>query len=254
MKLWKRNAVVAAIVLFVCVAVYLNWSYGQQEAVNGSSTTPTTVSNAGGDAKTLGEAALVSTDSLTTDDTEEVSLASWDVAEVNADTSAHSDSDRYFANARLSREEARASALSILQDTVDDPEASETAVNAAADSITAMASATLAESQIENLVTAKGYTECVAFIGENSVSVVVATPTGTLEAADVAKITDIVLGETDYAASAVKVVLAEGSEAQTTMAEQEAVEETAAEQTVEEPVIAEATLTETGENAENIME
>ena len=27
MKLWKRNAVVAAIVLFVCVAVYLNWSY-----------------------------------------------------------------------------------------------------------------------------------------------------------------------------------------------------------------------------------
>ena len=29
MKLWKRNAVVAAIVLFVCVAVYLNWSYDQ---------------------------------------------------------------------------------------------------------------------------------------------------------------------------------------------------------------------------------
>ena len=27
MKVWKRNAVVAAIVLFVCVAVYLNWSY-----------------------------------------------------------------------------------------------------------------------------------------------------------------------------------------------------------------------------------
>ena len=32
MKLWKRNAVVAAIVLFVCVAVYLNWSYQQDEA------------------------------------------------------------------------------------------------------------------------------------------------------------------------------------------------------------------------------
>ena len=36
MKLWKRNAVVAAIVLFVCVAVYLNWSYDQSSAVNGS--------------------------------------------------------------------------------------------------------------------------------------------------------------------------------------------------------------------------
>ena len=30
MKVWKRNAVVAAIVLFVCVAVYLNWSYQKE--------------------------------------------------------------------------------------------------------------------------------------------------------------------------------------------------------------------------------
>ena len=44
MKLWKRNAVVAAIVLFVCVAVYLNWNY------------PNDTADAG---KTLGEAALV---------------------------------------------------------------------------------------------------------------------------------------------------------------------------------------------------
>ena len=44
MKLWKRNAVVAAIVLFVCVAVYLNWSYQQDEVDAG---------------KTLGQTALV---------------------------------------------------------------------------------------------------------------------------------------------------------------------------------------------------
>ena len=29
-QLWKRNAVVAAIALFVCAAVYLNWSYEQE--------------------------------------------------------------------------------------------------------------------------------------------------------------------------------------------------------------------------------
>ena len=240
MKLWKRNAVVAAIVLFVCVAVYLNWSYGQQEAVNGSNAAPTNISNEGGNTKTLGEAALVSTDSLNSDGTEEVILDSWDVQEVS-----------YFANARLSREEARASALAILQETVDDPEASEAVINAAADSITAMASATLAESQIESLVTAKGYTECVAFIGENSVSVVVATPTGTLEAADVAKITDIVLGETSYSANSVKVVLAEGEAAQSTMMEQSETEETVAEQPVEEPTLTEPAM---AEETENIME
>ena len=47
MKLWKRNAVVAAIVLFVCVAVYLNWSYSQDGAGETADT-----------GKVLGEAAL----------------------------------------------------------------------------------------------------------------------------------------------------------------------------------------------------
>ena len=29
-QLWKRNAVVAVIAVFVCAAVYLNWSYEQE--------------------------------------------------------------------------------------------------------------------------------------------------------------------------------------------------------------------------------
>ncbi|MCD7753532.1 MAG: SpoIIIAH-like family protein [Clostridiales bacterium] len=218
MKLWKRNVVVAAIVLFVCVAVYLNWTYDQEAAVSTSGdTSASALASEDGDTetKTLGEAALVSADDSeaaeeTSGDTEEIVIDSWDSAEVTEETvSETGDSSGYFAEARLSREEARASALSILQETVDDPEASDAAVSAAAESITAMASATLAESQIESLVTAKGYPECVAFIGDNSVSVVVSTESGELSGADVAKITDIVLGETDFSASSVKVVLAE---------------------------------------------
>lgn len=215
MKLWKRNAVVAAIVLFVCVAVYLNWSYGQEEsAVNGAEAV-TTSSESTEANKTLGEAALVNSDgsSGAEEVTEDVVLDTWE-SEESAEAAAvtgqeEETSGGYFATARLNREEARAEALAILQDTVESGDADETAVNAASESITAMANATLAESQIENLVTAKGYSDCVAFIGENSVSVVVSTASGTLEAEDVAKITDIVLGETDVAASAVKVVLAQ---------------------------------------------
>ena len=45
MKLWKRNAVVVAIVLFVCAAVYLNWSYQKEGDTEAG--------------KTLGQAALV---------------------------------------------------------------------------------------------------------------------------------------------------------------------------------------------------
>lgn len=231
MKLWKRNAVVAAIVLFVCVAVYLNWSY-DQESASGLAETTNLSTQEEGSSKTLGEAALVNSaesdqstetsggsDASAEDGTEtsgeadDIILDTWEIDDAMSQeptvTEAAGASGDYFATARLSREEARSSALAILQDTVDDPDASAEAVSAASESITAMASATLAESQIESLVTAKGYPECVAFIGDNSVSVVVSTESGTLEGADVAKITDIVLGETDFSASAVKVVLAE---------------------------------------------
>lgn len=186
MKAWKRNAVVAAIVLFVCVAVYLNWSYGQDTAASGGSSV-TEQENT----KTLGEAELVS--------------GSGNSIEVLSELA----EENYFDTARLSRQEARDEALAILQATVDDPNAAEEAVNAAAESITAMAAVTLAESEIENLVAAKGYSDCVAIIGENSVSVVVATPEEGLQAADVAKITDIVLGQTAFAADQVKIIEAE---------------------------------------------
>ena len=58
MKLWKRNAVVAAIVLFVCVAVYLNWSYDQGQSVSGMGSAAANVTSE----RNLGEAALVNSD------------------------------------------------------------------------------------------------------------------------------------------------------------------------------------------------
>lgn len=189
MKVWKRNAVVAAIVLFVCVAVYLNWSYGQRD---------TSVSaNQSTDTKTLGEAELVGTETETAaaaDGTEKIEA----VSEVQEES--------YFDTARLSRQEARDEALAILQATVDDPNADEAAIASASESITAMAEATTTESEIENLVAAKGYEDCVAYIGDNSVSVVVAAPEEGLQAADVAKITDIVLGQTSFSADQVKII------------------------------------------------
>lgn len=45
-------------------------------------------------------------------------------------------------------------------------------------SIQAMADYTVTEAQIENLVIAKGYADCVAFIGENALSLAVAAPEG----------------------------------------------------------------------------
>ncbi len=188
MKLWKRNAVVAAIVLFVCVAVYLNWSY-QQEGVD---------IDAG---KTLGQAALVG------GRTEDPLLP---VSPVPAESTAPGEttSTGYFAAARLNRQQARDSALSILQETLGSDASEETMADAGA-AIETLAASTVSEAQIENLVIAKGYTDCIAFISDGGVSVVVSAAEEGLQEADVARIAEIVTGETGVPASQIKIIPAQ---------------------------------------------
>ena len=190
MKVWKRNAVVAAIVLFVCAAVYLNWTYQGQETADAG--------------KTLGQAALVSGQ---TSDPLLSSTASPAVTETSQPSG--TESSGYFASARLNRQEARDSALTILQDAAADESADETMKEETAMAIQSLADYTVAEAQIENLVTAKGYADCIAFISDDSVSVVVSTGGAELTDADVAKIMEIVTDETGCEAAQVKIIPAE---------------------------------------------
>lgn len=204
MKLWKRNAVVAAIVLFVCVAVYLNWSYHKDNNTDAG--------------KTLGEAALVggqqTSDPLLTGSTASAAPSPSPSAGADGETSAQqtengtseTGSGNYFDSARLNRQQARDSALALLQEAAGDENADQAMKDEANASIQTMASVTVSEAQIENLVTAKGYTDCVAFIGDNSVSVVVSNNGVSLTDADVAKITEIVTDETGMEASKIKII------------------------------------------------
>ena len=85
----------------------------------------------------------------------------------------------------------------------------QTALDEANRSIQTLADYAMLEGQIENLVVAKGYADCVAFMGENSISVVVSAEADGLQTEDVAKITDIVLSETAYTADQIKIMEAE---------------------------------------------
>ena len=64
----------------------------------------------------------------------------------------------------------------------------------------------LSESQIESLVIAKGYTDCVAYMTGEGISVAVAAPEGGLQDADVAVIADIVMNQSDYTLSDIRIV------------------------------------------------
>ena len=187
-QLWKRNAVVAAIALFVCAAVYLNWNYGKE-------------TDAG---KTLGQSAMVggrTQDPLLGGDS---SGETQTGGEVQQDTGA--ESSAYFATARLNRQQARDSALSLLQDAAAREDADETVKNQLNDNIQTMADYTVTEAQIENLVVAKGYADCVAFIGEDTLSLAVAAPEGGLTEADTAKIVDVVNRTAGFNADQISII------------------------------------------------
>lgn len=188
-QLWRRNAVVAVIAVFVCAAVYLNWNYEQQAG------------------KVLGESTMVGNEDplLTGQEQQEGQEGQSGDGSAAQDGAAQNTSD-YFANARLNRQQARDSALTLLQDAAAGAGADQTLKDEANASIQTMADYTVTEAQIENLVVAKGYADCVAFIGEGELSLAVAAPEGGLTDADTARIVDVVQQTAAFTADQIKII------------------------------------------------
>lgn len=192
-QLWKRNMVVAAIAVFVCAAVYLNWNYEQEVG------------------KTLGESAMVGKeDPLVSGGGSSApgSDGSGQTGQSDGGGTA-SAGGSYFDTARLNRQQSRDSALALLQEAAGKESADQTLKDEANASIQTMADYTVTEAQIENLVIAKGYTDCVAFIGENALSLAVAAPEGGLTDADTARIVDVVNQTAGFSADQVKIIAVE---------------------------------------------
>ena len=193
MSVWKRNAVVVAIVLFVGAAVYLNWSYNNQTEETGDDP-----------GKVLGETSLVNGEQ-----DEEGTAQTGETGETGETDGEETTQTGYFASARLNRQQARDSALELLQEAAADASADQTLIDEANASIQAMATYTMSEAQAENLITAKGYGECVCFLNEDSASVVVSATENGLMESDTARIVEIVMETTGLEANQIKIIEAD---------------------------------------------
>lgn len=176
LKTWKKNLLAVAVLITVCAGIYINWVYTQDQTTADLTDTLDT-------SKILSSDTLVmSTDELSSDST---------VTD-------------YFAAVRLSRQEARDSAVTLLQEAMaysDSKDAAQS--NAQLEQIVNVA---LCEAQIESLVIAKGYTDCVAYISDEGISVAVATPEGGMQQEDFAVIADIVLTQSEFTLEDIRVV------------------------------------------------
>ena len=168
---WKRRGVAAAVLLLVCGAVYMNWRYSDSVKDN----------------KVLGQSELVNANEETAGDPAPAE-------------------DDYFATARLRRKQARDNAIHMLQDAESDENAEESVLNEASRTLQVLASYTVAESQIESLVVAKGYADCVAYMTNDGISVAVSAPEGGLQQQDVAVIADVVMSQSGYGLDSIRVV------------------------------------------------
>lgn len=180
MKVWKKNLVALAMLVTVCAGIYLNWLYSEEQTTADLT-------------DTLNEEKLLSSDTLVMS-TNDGSLT---VSENNTLTD-------YFAAVRLSRQEARDSAVTVLQEAMAYSTDSEAAQSSA--QLEQIVQTALCEAQIESLVIAKGYTDCVAYIGDDGISIAVASPEGGLQQTDVAVIADIVLAQSEYKMDDIHVV------------------------------------------------
>ena len=108
----------------------------------------------------------------------------------NADQNDATDANAYFSATQVSRQRARDEALEVLQSVVDSAEADEATKTGALLEISELAKEMEAEANIEALVLAKGFEQCVAILNGESCSVVVNG--GELQQNQISQINEIV--------------------------------------------------------------
>ena len=196
-----RRATAITLAAALVVAVYLNWQYArtgvslQEDAV--------TVSAA---AETQAEpAAEVVTDGLMTE-AEAVSSAGKNYGEAQLVSIANDSGAKFFEEARLKRQKAHDAALDTIQKTLKSSSLSAEEKKTYAQELTGNLEDLHAENEIETLVKAKGFADCLCFLQSGRADLTVMTAGDALTAAQVAQIRDIVLSKSSVTAQNITVV------------------------------------------------
>ena len=174
-KLGKRNLIIACSVFLIGAAVLLNWVLFSGSNLNDGYDGYDTPS--GNISDSLGQ----NTDNTATD----------------ADAT-------YFSATQVSRQKARDEALEVLQSVVDDPDSSEALKTEALAGISAIAEEIQKEANIESLILAKGFEQCVAVLNGDTASIIVKAET--LQPAQLAQINTIVYEQTGIAPTGITII------------------------------------------------
>ncbi len=197
----KRQLTLLTLVVALGVAVYLNWEYARTD-------TPYAMQEA---AAANTEITGVLKDPLSTEANAQAepvleALPDKNYGDAQLVSASENSGSEYFEQARLTRTKTRDEALDKLQKTLKDTNLSSAEKETLTQSLTAEINGITLESDIENLVKAKGFADCVAFIEEDQVSLAVKTGTEGLSKSEVAQLRDIVLSKVSVSAQNISIV------------------------------------------------
>lgn len=156
-KFGRRQIILAALILALGATVYLNWQFSSVPM----ETAGTEVGEAGEkdfDDERLGVAELVNNQYVET---------------VNDEMPAAEETASMLSEARMDRQNTRDEALGMLDDILKDVDSDSDAKKEAIEEASVIANNMLAESNIENLIRAKGVKDVVVFINEDSCNIIV---------------------------------------------------------------------------------
>lgn len=150
MKIQKRHIVLAALVLALSAAVFINWRFQGADNKLLKSTS-----------KELGVATYVNSDLTATGD---------QVMEVSKTSS---ESDSHFAKAVVEREQAHDKAIDLAKETLKLADSSDEAKTLAVEQLNRLEDTFVKESNIEGILKAKGYSKCLCYISDNSCTITI---------------------------------------------------------------------------------
>lgn len=195
-----RKATAITLAAALVVAVYLNWQYArtgvtlEEDAVNVAATVET---------EEAVSAPIM--DGLMTE-AEAVSSANKNYGEAQLVSVANNSGSKFFEEARLKRTKAHDEAMDAVQKALKSASLSAEEKKSYTQQLTGSLEDLNAENEIETLVRAKGFADCLCFLQTGRADLTVMTSGDALTAAQVAQIRDIVLSKSNVTAQNITIV------------------------------------------------
>ena len=190
-----RRATAVTLAAALLIAVYLNWQYARTGSIETEETAQMVAASV--EEPVQAEAIL---DELPTE-AEAVSSANKNYGEAQLVSVASDSGAKFFEQARLKRKKAHDEALDTIRKTMKSSSLSEYT-----DQMTAGLEDLNAENEIETLIKAKGFADCLCFLQSGRADLTVMTSGEPLTAAQVAQIRDVVLSKSTVPAQNITVV------------------------------------------------